>query len=263
MKRAFFRTVRLELWHLLGRRAPWLVWGGFCLVTAAVCLSPWLRESYLPVTRAENLLLIVLEFLLPYFLMAALVTALLPVFAGEEERSLRDTAGPCLLGKQGRDLARGLAAEGYALFLCLAFSGTAAFLCRVCGGLGDLAAEVTLIGDVPLPLVWTAGEQAGFAVVSLAAGCFLLTLAVLLVSARSGDAITAAGVTAVLLLFQFLFHRFGFQPLLREVNLWVFFRPYYFFLLELFPFSPAGNLIALEGTLLLLGGIGRLVLGRR
>lgn len=249
MKWAFLRTVWLELQNLLGKQLPWLVWAGFCLAVLAACFSPWLRESYLPTIWAESLLLMVLEFLQPYFLMAALVVALLPVFAGREERGLRDTAIPCLLGKRGRDLAKILAAEGYALLLCLGFSGSAALLCGAGGGLGDLSAEVTVVGDVTLFPVWTVGEQAGFAILSLGAGCVLLTLAVLFITARSRDVITAAGATAVLLLFEFLFHWFGFKTPLREINLWVFFRPYYFFLLELFPFSPVGNLLTLWGVL--------------
>ncbi len=249
MRRAFLRTVRLEFQNMLGKRLPWLVCGGFCLAVLAVRFCPGLRESYFPSTWAESLLLVVLEFLLPYFLMAALVAALLPVFAGEEERGLRDTAGPCLLGKRRQTFAKVLAAEGYALFLCLGLSGLSVLLCGASGGLGELSAEVTQMGDVSLVPVWTVVEQAGFAVLSLGAGCFLLALAVLLISARSRDVISAAGGTAVLLLFEFLFHRFGFKPPLREINLWVFFRPYYFFLLELFPFSPMGNLAALGGVL--------------
>lgn len=245
MKRAFLRTVWLELQNLLGKQLPWLAWAGFCLTVLTVRFSPWLRESYLPTTWAENLLLVVLEFLLPYFLMAALVVALLPVFAGKEERGIRDTATPCLLGKRGRSFAKVLAAEGYALLLCLGFSGSAVLLC----GPGDLSAEVTVVGDVHLLPVWTVGGQAAFAILSLGAGCVLLTLVVLFFSARSRDVITAAGAAAVLLLFEFLFHWFGFKPPLREINLWVFFRPYYFFLLELFPFSPVGNLLALAGVL--------------
>lgn len=249
MKRAFLRTVWLELQNLLRKQLPWLAWAGFCLVVLTARFSPWLRESYLPTIWAESLLLIVLEFLLPYFLMAALVVVLLPVFAGKEERGLRDTAIPCLLGKRGRDLAKILAAEGYALFLCLVFSGSAILLCGAVDGLGDLSAEVTVVGDVTLFPVWTVGEQGWFAILSLGAGCVLLTLVVLFISARSRDVITAAGTTAVLLLFEFLFHWFGFKPPLREINLWVFFRPYYFFLLELFPFSPVGNLLTLWGVL--------------
>lgn len=261
MKRAFLHTVWLELQNLLRKQLPWLAWAGFCLAVLTVRFSPWLRESYLPTICAESLLLIVLEFLLPYFLMAALVVVLLPVFAGKEERGLRDTAIPCLLGKRGRDLAKILAAEGYALFLCLVFSGSAALLCGAGGGLGDLSAEVTVVGDVTLFPVWTVGEQAGFAILSLGAGCVLLTLVVLFISARSRDVITTAGATAVLLLFEFLFHWFGFKPPLREINLWVFFRPYYFFLLELFPFSPVGNLLAL-GSVLGTGGMMALVILR-
>lgn len=249
MKRAFLRTVWLELQNLLGKQLPWLVWAGFCLAVLTARFSPWLRESYLPTIWAESLLLMVLEFLQPYFLMAALVTALLPIFAGREERGLRDTATPCLLGKRGRNYAKVLAAGGYALLLCLVFSGSAVLLCGAADGFGDLSAEVTVVGDVTLFPVWTVGEQAGFAMFSLGVGCVLLTLVVLFVSARSRDVITAAGTTAVLLLFEFLFHWFGFKPPLREVNLWVFFRPYYFFLLELFPFSPVGNLLALGGVL--------------
>lgn len=260
MKRAFLRTVWLELQNLLGKQLPWLVWSGFCLAVLTACFSPWLRESYIPTIWAESLLLMVLEFLLPYFLMAALVIALLPVFAGREERGLRDTATPCLLGEQGRNWVKVLAAEGYALLLCLVFSGSAALLCGAGGSLGDLSAEVTVVGDVTLFPVWTVGEQAWFAILSLGAGCVLLTLAVLFISARSRDVITAAGATAVLLLFEFLFHWFGFKPPLREVNLWVFFRPYYFFLLELFPFSPVGNLLALGGVLAAIGTAALVIL---
>ena len=249
MNRAFLRTVWLELQNLLGKRIPWLVWGSFCLTVLAARFFPRLRESYLPTTWAESLLLVVLEFLLPYFLMGALVAALLPVFAGREERGFQDTAIPCLLGKRGRAFTKVLAAEGYALLFCLGFAGSAILLCGAVDGLGDLSAEVTVVGDVTLFPVWTVGEQAGFAILSLGAGCVLLTLVVLFISARSRDVIAAAGATAVLLLFEFLFHWFGFKPPLREVNIWVFFRPYYFSLLELFPFSPMRNLLALAGML--------------
>lgn len=56
--------------------------------------------------------------------------------------------------------------------------------------------------------------------------------------------------------------RFGFWLPLREFNLWVFFRPCCFFLLELFPFSPMGNLPALGGVLPAAGLLARLALKR-
>lgn len=49
--------------------------------------------------------------------------------------------------------------------------------------------------------------------VAAGAGCVLLILAVLPISARSRDGMTAAGTTVLLL---FLFHRFSFKPPLRH-----------------------------------------------
>lgn len=258
MSRAFLRTLRLEFCSLLGKKAPWLVCGGFCLAVLAVRLLPALRQSYLPAIRAKSLLLVVLEFLLPYFLAAALCVGLLPAFAGAEERRVQDTANPCLLGRRGRSAARLLAAGGYALLVCLGLAGAAALLC----GIGDAGAPVTQIEDVILSPAWPAGRHAAFAVLSLCMGAALLALLLFAISAAAGDLISAAGTAAVLLLFEFLFHRFSFPLVLREINLWVFFRPYYFFILELFPFSPPGNLLTLTGVLAAGGGIVCLAWGR-
>lgn len=246
MSRAFWRTVRLELCSLLGRKPPWLIYVGFCLAVLTVRLFPALQQSYLPAVHADSLLLVVLEFLLPYFLVAALCAALLPAFAGAEERRVRGTAAPCLLGRRGRGAARLLAAGGYALLACLGMAGAAVLLC---GGFDAWGAPVTQIGDVTLSPAWPVGRHAAFAVLSLCVGAALLALLLFAVSAAAMDGITAAGTAAVLLLFEFLFHQFSFPLVLREINLWVFFRPYDFFILELFRSSPPADLLALAAVL--------------
>ena len=58
--------------------------------------------------------------------------------------------------------------------------------------------------------------------------------------------IAAVSISTMFLLLEFLFNKFTFPTIIQEYNVWVFFEPYYLFILEIFNISPYTNLLLLS-----------------
>ena len=248
LMRAAAARVGWELARLLGRPAVWALGGAYTAAALVVCLFPALRASYF--CAIESVPIQLMNFAAPYFLAAALTSMLSPVFAGERENGTWLIPAACQAGRRGRAAAKLMAACLTCVFLCGLFTAITFFACALCG-VWDGTAPVAGVGlEVTLKPVWTANRHFLFAAASLTLGSLPVALFVLWVSCRAHSMLSAASLSGMGLLLEYLFHRFSFPSVLREYNLWTLLEPYSLFILELCPAPPPVSLLALSAALL-------------
>lgn len=236
-----------ELFRLLTRPAAWGSCAAYTAAALGVCLSPGLRESYF--SAIESVPVQLMNFAAPYFLTVALVAVLSSVFAGERESGTWLIPSACRTGRKGRAAAKLVAACLTCGILCGVFTAVTCAVCALCG-VWDGAARVAHVGlEVTLSPVWTARQHFLLAAGSLALGSLPIALFVLTVSCRARSALSAVSLSGLVLLLEWLFHRFSFPAILREYNLWTLLEPYSLFILELFPFPPPASLLGLFAAL--------------
>lgn len=243
-----WRVIRLELENLLCKKIPWLLTGGYIAAALVICLWEDLRQSYFAVMESVPVML--LNFAAPVFLVTILLSALAPVFAGDREQNMDQIPAACLAGRRGRNAARVLAAVLYAILTCLFMGGVTFGISWGCG-LFDGHRQIRYMGTgLELVPVWTAWQHFIFSMISLAMASVLLALFILFISCNVKTTIAAVSISGFLVIFEFLFHRFSFPALMREYNVWVFFEPYYFFVMNIFHGTPVENLLALWAAFL-------------
>ena len=236
-----------ELENMLAKKSTWLIAAAYTLFSLAICLSEQLRQSYFSLT--ESLPVTLYNFVLPYALVLILLSALSPTFAGDRERGIEQIPAACFIGKKGRARAKLIAAVLFAMIICTALVLSTLIICSVSGltNGGVLIKNIrSEAAEVRLKPVWSAFRHIGFSAVSLTVGSVFTGLLVLFISARAKSTISAASISAVVVLFEFLINRFSFPTIMQEYNIWVFLKPYYLFGLETFNISPFVNLVILS-----------------
>ncbi len=230
----------LELENLLCKKLVWLTAAGYVLAALTICLCDGLRQSYF--YDVESLPIELTNFVEPYFLATALISALAPVFAGDREQNLDQLSAACLAGRKGRTAAKILASCVFAVTICGLFGAISVLIPAACGQWdGGLPVE-SIGGELGLSGRWTVSRYLLFSLASGSAGCVILSLLLLYISCAAASTATALSVSGTGILFEFLFHRFSFFTLLKEYNVWMFLKPYSFFCMNLLPFSPVVNL---------------------
>lgn len=233
----------LELENLLCKKIIWIFNAAYVILMLAVCLWDYLRQSYF--TVMESVPVMLMNFVAPVFLAMILIGVLSPVFAGDREQNVNQIPATCLVGRRGRSTAKLLASVLFSILACLFMGGTT-FIVPYCCRLFDGDLRIEYIGTgLELTPVWTVWQHFVFSLVSLTAACIILTLFTLFVSYNAKTTITAVSISGFSLIFEFLFHRFSFPTLIQEYNVWVFFEPYYFFVMNIFHDSPTVNLLLL------------------
>ncbi|MCM1065721.1 MAG: hypothetical protein NC420_14905 [Eubacterium sp.] len=253
------RIVGFELENLLCKKVPWVMTAAYTAAALVICLWEELRQSYF--AMMESVPVMLLNFVAPVFLAMILIGALAPVFAGDREQNVDQIPAACLAGRRGRSAAKVAAAVLFAVLACL-FLGGVTFAISCCGGLFDGSMQVRYVGTgLELFPVWTVRRHFAFSLMSLMAASVMSALLILFVSYNAKTTVTAVSVSGMAVILEFLFHRFSFPVWVREYNLWVFFEPYYFFVMELFPGTPEGNLLLLWAAFLPWGmfGVRRMV----
>ena len=121
----------LELENLLCKKLVWLTAAGYVLAALTICLCDSLRQSYF--YDVENLPIELTNFVEPYFLATALISALAPVFAGDREQNLDQLSAACLAGGKGRTAAKILASCVFAVTICGLFGAISVLIPAACG----------------------------------------------------------------------------------------------------------------------------------
>lgn len=238
------KTALFELENLFNKKIVWLLITAYALCTFVVCASDDFRYSYFSVM--ESVPVALNNFVLSVVLMAILTGVLAPVFAGDKEQGIEQIAGPCLIGSKGRSTAKIFGAVLFALIVIILLETITLTLC-FSFSLADITIPVGYVGtEVELLPIWTAGQHIVFSVITLTIGCIILTLLVLLVSCMVKSVLSAVSLSCIFILIEFIIHKFSFPTFLQEYNIWVFFRPYYLFITEIFNISPYINLLILS-----------------
>lgn len=214
----------------------------YILFLITVNLSDSLQESYFSITASLPVMLI--NFVLPPFLVLIISFSIMPVFASETERNTNQIPFSCYIGRVGRNISKVIAAIIYSILNTL-FMILFTFL--ICCTAGNSTNKNQIIydfgGEIFLKINWNVRQHCVFAAIVLIIGSIALTALILLISSRTKNIITSAGISVIVLTFEFLFNKFSFPVILREYNIWVLFRPYYIYILNIFSFKPYLNLI--------------------
>lgn len=241
----------LEFENLLCKKMLWLLTAAYAAFTFAVCKLSDLRQSYF--NNIESVPVMLLNFIAPVILAVLIIGVLSPVFVGDREHNVNQIPAACLAGRKGRSIAKMLASILLSSLACLTVTAVTFIVTFFCG-LFDGAMEIKYVGtELKLAPVWSARQHFGFSFICLAAACMVFTIFVLFISCNVKTTTAAVSVSSILALFEFLFHRFSFPQMIQEYNIWVFFRPYYFFVLRIFHISPYINFLLLSAAFLPLG----------
>lgn len=239
--KAILRTARFELENLLEKKATWILTAAYTFLTFVVCFSDDLRQSYF--STMENLPIVLNNFVLPIVLISILISVISPVFAGDKEQEINQIPAACLVGSKGRSIAKMIGAIMFSLTIVLLLEVITLVLCG-CFGLCDTEILIRYVNaEIALNPVWAAWLHFGLSTVTLIVGCITLTLIILFVSCRMQNTQSVISLSSIIILIEFILNRFSFPALVREYNVWVFFRPYYLFITELINFSPFENLL--------------------
>ena len=239
--KAILRTALFELENLLKKKAIWILSAAYAILTFAVCFLDDLRQSYF--SAMESLPVALNNFVLPIVLIAVIISVMSPVYAGDKEQETDQIPVTCLVGRKGRSIAKMIGAIMFSLTIVLLLEVITLVLCG-CFGLCD--AEI-LIRDVNAEItlnpVWSAWAHFGLSAGALNVGCIILTVTILFVSCSMKNTQSVIGLSGIIVIIEFIINRFSFPSLMQEYNIWIFFRPYYFFITELINFSPFENLL--------------------
>ena len=236
------RIAGMELENLLLKKAVWILNAAYVMLLFVICRSDDLRQGYFSITESVPVTLI--NFVAPVFLAMILICASAPAFAGDREQNVDQIPAACLAGRRGRSIAKLLAAVFFSVLVCMLIGGMSAAVSGSCH-LFDSSLQIRYVGAKELVPVWTAWQHFIFSLLCLTIAGVILTLFILFVSCNVKTMINAVSIPGFFVVFEFLVHRFSFPAVIREYNIWVFFEPCCFFLMEILNFSPLMNLLIL------------------
>lgn len=237
-----------ELENLVYRKMNWILAAAYTASAFILCLFDGFRQSYF--SDVESVPIILIHFIAPFFLAAILITALSPVFAGDKEQGINQIPAACLIGSKGRSIAKILAGSIFSVFCCTLTGIITAAATSACGLFDGTLKMNRAAAGLELPTEWTVSQYLIFSFVCLCIGCLILSLFILYISCASAALITAVSISGTVILFEFLFHRFSFPIVIKEYNIWMFLKPYSFFMMRFLHFPPLINLLLLSAAFL-------------
>lgn len=242
----------MEFENLLYNRWSAILLSLYSIITIIISISEYLQKTYFDVISSVPVML--LNVIAPIFLILIIVLSLSQVFAGEIENNTNQIPNTCYLGEKGRNYCKVITGILYSIFIALLICIITFLVCFFTSHF--LNANQEIIKDIGyelnLDFSWNVWQHFVFAIISLLSGSVLFSLMVLFISSISKNSITSIGISAVFTMFEFLFHRFSFPIILKEINIFVFFQPYYLYVLNVFRYSPYLNLILLFFILLVI-----------
>lgn len=240
--------VWLEFENFIYKKSIWLLMSIYTIFTFIVCLFSNLRQSYF--TGIESVPIMLFNFIVPIFLIIILTSTLSPVFVEDKETNFNQIPAACLFGRNKRSIAKMLAAIFFDIFICFII----AFITFIIPLLFNLFDENLIIKYVGSTLhlnpIWSVWQHFLFSFICLIIACIILTLLLLLISCNARTTINAISMSTIFVIFEFLFNNFSFPTIIQEYNVWVFFEPYYFFVMKSFNLSPYFNLLLLSTAFL-------------
>lgn len=243
MIKAILKSSRFELENLLFKRSVWIITAIYTLFSLVICLSEDLRHSYFSIM--ESVPVTLNNVALPIALVFILISALAPIFANDREQKIEQIPAACFIGSKGRSIAKIIGAVAFSVIIVLMLEIITLVMC-VCFDLTDSDIFIRYVrAEIELTHVWTSWQHIGFSAATLIVGSIIFAFLVLLISCSVQSTLSAISISVIIVFIEFLINRFSFPTILQEFNIWVFFRPYYFFVMEIFNISPLINLLML------------------
>lgn len=237
------RVTIYEFEYILKNRTAWLILLGYTLIAVSISVLDDLRISYFGMMQETSILL--LYFVAPFPLAAIHIATLSPLFVGGKEERNNQIPVTCLIGRKGRSIAKLISAELFSIVMCMMFLLLTIVITTAFGEFDGNAIITNLDGEMLPQPFWNTWQHFGLASISLLSGGMLLTLVTLYISSCSKTLLNAISVTGVFVIFEIIFSMFSFLNVLKEYNIWIMFKPYYFFGMNILHFSPLINLAVL------------------
>lgn len=252
MKKAILRILKMEFENLLYNRFSWILLSLYAIIAMIISTSEYLQETYFDVISSVPVML--MNMIAPIFLILIIVLSLSQVFAGEIENNTNQIPNTCYMGKKGRNCCKIIAGILYsfsmALLICIITFSVCFFTKHFLNANQEIIKDIGY--ELRLDFSWNVWQHFLFAVISLLSGSIVFSFIVLFISGNSKNSITSIGISALFTLFEYLFNRFSFPVILKEINIFVFFKPYYLYVFNVFRYSPYFNLVLLFLLFLLL-----------
>ena len=235
----------MEFENLLYDRWSWVFVILYAVGSLMVSISSYLQEAYFSAIASVPVMFI--NMVAPIFIVIILAMSLSQVFAKETEDNTDQIPNTCYLGSKGRNICKVISGILYTIFIVLLISAITFIVCLITNHFLNADVEIIrYIGDeLTLNFSWNIWQHFTFGIVALLMGSIIFSLIVLLVSYLSKSTLTAISITVIFTIFEFLFNRFSFPMIPKEVNVWAFLQPYYLYVFNIFNYSPYINLFLL------------------
>ncbi|OLR54949.1 hypothetical protein BHK98_01965 [Hornefia porci] len=234
--------VMYEILDLIRKRSVWILLAVYTL-TSFLLLSLENIQNYFPYVESNMILL--LNIILPAFLTLICFAALPSAYVQDREQHIDELSATCLVGKKLRNTAKMAGIVLFSLLVTQLLLITTVLLYTVIGH-PNWSTEIVHVGwDLTLFPVWPVSRHLVLSAVCFSYGAAILSAVIGLISYKASSTVSSLGITSMFLLFEFLFHKFSFPAVLKEINVFVFLQPYYLFVMTLLHWSPFINLLVL------------------
>lgn len=237
--------VQYELQNLIERRITALLLTGYALLAFYISMSDSFRETYFH--SFDFVMLELVNFIMPVFLLANLILVLSPMFAGEIENHIEEIPSTCIYGQRTRCTCKLYATLLFILLLNAAYHLISCFIGLLTQPLEAWSQLVTTVGGENMfNFQWNAGTHYLFGVFSLLLGSIVVAVFILMTSCHSRATMTACAVMSFISVLEYMFNRFSFSEFLQQYNIWQLLTPYRLAGDAPF-FNPAANVAAIGG----------------
>lgn len=243
--KSVLQICKMEFENLLYNHWSWIIVSIYSIIAIIISVSSYLQKTYFDVISSVPVMF--LNIIAPIFLILIIVISLSQVFAGETENNTNQIPNTCQIGKKGRNYCKIISGILYSTFIVLLICLITFLVCFFTKHFINANWEVIKdIGyELNLDFSWNVLQHFVFAIISLLSGSIVFSLIVLFISSISKTVITSIGISTVFTILEFIFNRFSFPIISKEINIFVFFKPYYLYVFNIFKFSPYINLILL------------------
>lgn len=242
----FCTIVKYETENLIKKRFVWILIAVYTLFSAFLNISNSFRDGYFP--YVESVAVMLINLVLPLFLGLIAISSLPTSFTEDRVAGIDPLSQTCLLGKKKRNTAKALATILFSIIICVCLVGITLLLCYFCNHLDWNVNVLHFSWDLELIPVWPAYRHILFSTICLLCGNAVLSLFMLFISHQTATATTAIGATGMVVIFEFVFFKFSFPALIKEINICVMLQPYYLFSMNLFRYSPTVNFVLIAAV---------------
>lgn len=240
---------RTELWALVTDRGTLLIFLAYMVFAFGACFSGNFRDTWMQVINGD-IFVSLTNLYMPFFLMAAILLVISPIFAGDKKNGMEEVGDTCFYGKYPWKVCKVQAAFLYILVMCSAGYVFTLFMSLFSNTPPNFAQRAFEIGNSGI--VMTNAQYYLFSFVLQYIGLLFLTSIVLAASSKSDDPIIPLAVGACLCGFELAFDFVVFSPILWEFNLFRLLKPFTILVPTTLFASPLKAILAVNSTFVIL-----------